>query len=73
MVRSSARGGDDSEGGERPGDARERAEQLMKRRRLELGRVDLSRQLASAPEKGPYRDMLQKALRAVDQQISQLG
>jgi hypothetical protein len=73
MARGSGDKDDDGEGVESPGKVRENAARLMKRRRLELGRVDLARQLESAPEKGPYREMLQKALRSVDQQINQLA
>jgi hypothetical protein len=73
MARGSGDKDDDGEGAESPAKSRESAARVMKRRRLELGRVDLTRQLESAPEKGPYREMLQKALRSVDQQISQLS
>ncbi len=45
---------------------------LAQRRRLELARVDVSRRLAQATA-APHREMLKRALAALDSEIAGLG
>ena len=45
---------------------------LAHRRRLELARVDISRRLAEATA-APHREMLKRALAALDSEIADLG
>ncbi len=45
---------------------------LARRRRLELARVDVSRRLAEATA-APHREMLKRALAALDSEIAGLG
>lgn len=45
---------------------------LARRRRLELSRADVEHRLASAQAE-PHREMLRRALSALDQEIASLG
>ena len=44
---------------------------MVKRRSLELARIDVTRQLERA-QLEPHREMLQRALRALDQELDRL-
>ncbi len=44
---------------------------VVKRRQLELARINVTRQLELASAE-PHREMLQRALQALDQQLDQL-
>jgi hypothetical protein len=55
-----------------PGPALPLAEVVVKRRRLELARIDVTRQLEHATAEA-HREMLRRALRALDQQHSRLN
>jgi hypothetical protein len=50
----------------------EAAALLTRRRRLELSRADVERRLESAQAK-PHREMLRRALAALDEEIASLG
>ena len=47
------------------------AELVVKRRRLELARIDVTRQLERAHAEA-HREMLRRALRALDQELDRL-
>ena len=60
-----------SEADEARGDAATLAAVVVKRRRLELARTDVTHQLALARAE-PHREMLRRALEALDQELDRL-
>jgi hypothetical protein len=56
----------------KPSSPEEAAALLTRRRRLELSRADVERRLESAQAK-PHREMLRRALAALDEEIASLG
>ncbi len=56
----------------RPGPRDGDPQTLARRRRLELSRADVERRLATAQAE-PHREILRRALSALDQEIASLG